>query len=476
MFHQVYDAGRFYHIYPLNTASERAAFLLHESAEFDKLMTALETGTPAVLDIYDRSSGACHAIVAYAATLNSDGTVSIDVSDPNHPQTRQIATYDPRTKQFSYPVDWNYSEFEVTGTPEIILNSLAGIRSWNFGNSKWYGNWLSDSTVNYYIIVATQPVYVSNFYAPYPMPKTVAVPLNAAYFKSPNNSQTFVSDIPGCCGITEGGVQVYAIPSNTGVSVVDPGSNESTTLITLVDNASGQLVGSGYFLNATTTQGFLNYTVSPSGGGLSLSTGDNGLNASVTFFSATLQDYSVSQPLNVQVDPAQTVNFTALYVTDLVPSKNIIGQGSNVPVNVTILSTAGSPQNVGLTVFANTTAIHTEIIPSLPNGTSTHSFVWNTSSLAYGNYTITALTRVFTNDTTIAGGNCTFQTTVPITLIGDIHLDGWVDILDAIVLAHAFGTKPDDMNWNANADMNSDGHVDILDAILLANNFNKHVP
>jgi hypothetical protein len=56
-------------------------------------------------------------------------------------------------------------------------------------------------------------------------------------------------------------------------------------------------------------------------------------------------------------------------------------------------------------------------------------------------------------------------------IIGDINLDGTVNILDAIILAAAFGSKPGQSNWNSAADLNGDGTVNILDAILLGANF-----
>ena len=56
---------------------------------------------------------------------------------------------------------------------------------------------------------------------------------------------------------------------------------------------------------------------------------------------------------------------------------------------------------------------------------------------------------------------------------GDINGDGVVNILDAILLANAFGSKPGDPNWNPNADLNNDDIVNILDAIILANHFGE---
>jgi hypothetical protein len=54
---------------------------------------------------------------------------------------------------------------------------------------------------------------------------------------------------------------------------------------------------------------------------------------------------------------------------------------------------------------------------------------------------------------------------------GDLNGDGAVDINDAILASHAFGTATGDPEYNSAADLNSDGFVDILDMLILAKNF-----
>lgn len=60
------------------------------------------------------------------------------------------------------------------------------------------------------------------------------------------------------------------------------------------------------------------------------------------------------------------------------------------------------------------------------------------------------------------------------SLVGDLNLDGKVDIQDAIALAAVFGTYPGDSKWNPDADVNNDGIVDIFDVIILASHFNQY--
>jgi hypothetical protein len=61
-------------------------------------------------------------------------------------------------------------------------------------------------------------------------------------------------------------------------------------------------------------------------------------------------------------------------------------------------------------------------------------------------------------------------------LVGDIKLDGTVNVLDAILLSKAYGTTPTSKDWNADADLKADLVINVLDAILVSNNFGKHVP
>lgn len=53
-------------------------------------------------------------------------------------------------------------------------------------------------------------------------------------------------------------------------------------------------------------------------------------------------------------------------------------------------------------------------------------------------------------------------------ILGDINGDGVVNVLDGIMQASAFGSTPQDSNWNPRADLNDDGIVNILDAVILA--------
>jgi len=104
--------------------------------------------------------------------------------------------------------------------------------------------------------------------------------------------------------------------------------------------------------------------------------------------------------------------------------------------------------------------------------TVTLTFNWNTAGVAFGNYTVTGVVETVSGETD-TGDNRLNDVYIFVTLPGDINGDKKVNILDAIQLANAFGSKPGNPNWNPNADINCDNKVNILDCIVLANYFGQ---
>jgi hypothetical protein len=56
-------------------------------------------------------------------------------------------------------------------------------------------------------------------------------------------------------------------------------------------------------------------------------------------------------------------------------------------------------------------------------------------------------------------------------LVGDLNVDGVVDIYDVVAVSVAFGSTPLDPKWNVAADLNNDDVVDIFDVVTVASNF-----
>ena len=121
-------------------------------------------------------------------------------------------------------------------------------------------------------------------------------------------------------------------------------------------------------------------------------------------------------------------------VTNIVPSKTVVGRGYDDVVNVTVANQGGFTETFNTTFYANATSIASQNM-TLPVGTSaTKTFVWNTLGLAYGNYTISANVTLTLGETNLWIGPLTYGT-VKVTIPGDINGDGVVNGLDLHLLA-----------------------------------------
>jgi hypothetical protein len=69
----------------------------------------------------------------------------------------------------------------------------------------------------------------------------------------------------------------------------------------------------------------------------------------------------------------------------------------------------------------------------------------------------------------------TFQWTTKIShpILGDVDGDFKVNLKDLVLLAKAYGSRPYDSNWNANADFDGDGVVGLSDLAMLAQNYGR---
>jgi PKD repeat protein len=78
-----------------------------------------------------------------------------------------------------------------------------------------------------------------------------------------------------------------------------------------------------------------------------------------------------------------------------------------------------------------------------------------------------------TNNTTVRD---LVMRTVIVTFITDLDKNGMVDIFDISVVAKAYGSKPENPNWNDLADLNHDGIINILDIATVARDYGMTVP
>lgn len=148
------------------------------------------------------------------------------------------------------------------------------------------------------------------------------------------------------------------------------------------------------------------------------------------------------------------------------PQKTIVGQGFPMDINVTVANQGDFTENSNITVYVDTTSIASKEI-TLPSKSSTIiTFLWNTTNLVKGYYTITSYAKPVSGETEITDNeaNCDVYVGIP----GDLNADGTADDFDASILEAVIGTTPKHLEWNPNADINSDLIIDVFDAVILA--------
>jgi hypothetical protein len=57
------------------------------------------------------------------------------------------------------------------------------------------------------------------------------------------------------------------------------------------------------------------------------------------------------------------------------------------------------------------------------------------------------------------------------TTQGDVNDDCVVNIIDLVIVARAYGSRPGHSRWNPDADLNNDGRINIMDLVLVAVNY-----
>ena len=166
-------------------------------------------------------------------------------------------------------------------------------------------------------------------------------------------------------------------------------------------------------------------------------------------------------------------------VTNLATSKTVVGQGYAIMVNVTFGNRGEKIESFNMITSANSTVIDSETI-TLAMVNRTLVLKWNTTSFAFGNYTMSAYAEPLPAETSVLDNTFTLNIAIHVGVPGDVSgstpgvYDGTTNIRDIQYLIVQFGTFPVSAKWNSNADINGDGRVDMRDIQIAILNFNKH--
>jgi len=173
-------------------------------------------------------------------------------------------------------------------------------------------------------------------------------------------------------------------------------------------------------------------------------------------------------------------DIAAVNVTTL---KTVVGQQCCVRINATTENQGAHPETFNITIYANTTHIQTKTVTLTSGNSATIIFIWNTTGIARGNYTITAYAipvpgETNTRDNTISNG------WIIVATLGDVtgpegYPDGVCDIRDIGNIACLLGLDYPHPLYNPNFDIYPvlcDGKIDLRDLSIAAKNFGKTNP
>jgi hypothetical protein len=166
-----------------------------------------------------------------------------------------------------------------------------------------------------------------------------------------------------------------------------------------------------------------------------------------------------------------------LAITYIATSKNAVGQGYTMSVDVNVENQGNCIENFTLTLYANTTVVKTQTFYNLSSGKSIYiSLTWITMGFAKGNYTISAYVGQVQGETDVDDNSLTAQGVVRVVMPGDADVDRDVDIYDVVMITSIYGSKKGDANYDSNVDWYDDGVINIYDVVVATSNYGQTDP
>jgi len=154
--------------------------------------------------------------------------------------------------------------------------------------------------------------------------------------------------------------------------------------------------------------------------------------------------------------------FHNIKVTKVQKTKTIVGQGFVTVINATIENEGNRMEAFNITLYANTTVADKKEVTLDILESKKLTFIWNTANFATGNWTISVYASPVNYETNLEDNNFT-DGFILVGKPGDVNYDGYVNVLDLIIVSNALRI------YDPNADLNEDGVVNVLDLILVAN-------
>jgi len=156
-----------------------------------------------------------------------------------------------------------------------------------------------------------------------------------------------------------------------------------------------------------------------------------------------------------------------------VTSPNKVYPGRIVTIQVRAMNRGNmTVETFNVTLHYDNETIETKTVTLNPWTMILLTFYWDTTGMeSCHNHTIWAEASMVPYEIDLTN-NVYYDGWVKIKYLGDINGDGQVDIFDAVLLLHAYGSHEGDPNWEPDADMAPPwGVVDLYDAVTLTSRY-----
>lgn len=155
------------------------------------------------------------------------------------------------------------------------------------------------------------------------------------------------------------------------------------------------------------------------------------------------------------------------------PNTTYVNKGLNISIEVVPQNQGAESEDFEVRCYANSTLIGNKTIGLSAGQLMPIGFIWETSGVASGTYTITAEVSILGETDTDPADNSLADGTVLVAIKGDADGDGKVDASDLFSLSQAYGSGLGGVHWNPNCDFNGDSKVEVLDLFDLSKNYGE---
>ena len=330
MAHQVFDPGNYL------TSFSSGQF----ASTWAAILGALKSGQVAIMGL---GPNALHAVVVYGEQTFANGTIEMDISDPNNPLQTSHAWYKPFIQNFTYIFGPTWHGFTLTS---------AGVDP-----SPLQADWFFPlPIVSSFSWTDFPPLSLGDVFVVADTPIEVVETSGVDFFGSPGDSQSFVGGIPYSIGISEQSVELFRLPYNYSQEprIIDPASGSSGVQLWQTNGTGPTMTADAYTISVNSSTPHA-YNLTLTHGGFTLQVGDAAVSATfgilrmvgntTTELGASGLDFPAGSTVNLTVTDWETLSSTTSpsAVVTITPAGGVPGPGYPIENGQVGLVPAPSP-------------------------------------------------------------------------------------------------------------------------------------